>query len=57
MERVENEQKMGNRTVLCSHMVVLLTWCRRGAAGIGSRSGALMVVVASQLSTFLSLKS
>lgn len=26
MERVENEQKMGNLTVLCSHMVVLLMW-------------------------------
>lgn len=53
MERMENEQKMGNLTVLCSHMVVLLTWYSWDKQQVRS----LMVVVASQLSTFLSLKS
>lgn len=53
MERVENEQKMGNSTELCSHVVVLLMWCSWGK----QQPGALMVMVASQLSVFLSLKS
>lgn len=39
MERVENEQKMGNSTVLCSHVVVLLMWCSWGKQQARSPDG------------------